>query len=126
MHGVGGSFGAIATGLFALAAINSAGADGLFLGNPGLIGTQLIAVLAVVAWSFGISFATFKVIDMVVGLRVSEDDEEVGLDLTQHSESGYAFGSSAGHIMLPGATMTAMTASPAVVPTTLCEACEAL
>jgi len=121
VHGVGGSFGAIATGLFASTAINNAGADGAFFGNLGLVGTQLIAVVAVVAWSFGVSFVTFKVIDMVVGLRVSEDDEEMGLDLTQHSESGYSFGSSAGHTSHPEA---AMHANPVAVAGAFREVCE--
>jgi Amt family ammonium transporter len=98
VHGVGGTFGALATGLFASTAINAAGANGLFYGNPAQLGKQVIAVVAVIAWSFGVSFVILKVIDAVLGLRVSQDDEEIGLDLAQHNESAYEFGSTAGRI----------------------------
>ena len=82
---------------------------------------QLIAVVAVMAWSFGISFVIFKVIDVVMGLRVSEDDEEVGLDLAQHSETGYSFGSSGGRQHQPDGLVAG---SPAPAGVTLCEALE--
>jgi Amt family ammonium transporter len=90
VHGLGGTWGALATGLFASKAINSAGNDGLFFGNPGQFVTQLVAVAT--TWIF-VGVATFiilKVVDMVVGLRVTGDEERTGLDLSQHHESGYS------------------------------------
>ncbi len=91
VHGVGGIVGALGTGLFAVAAVNPAGANGLLLGNPHLLLVQAIAVVSVIAYSFTASFIILKVIDWVMGLRVSEEHEEIGLDLTQHSEAGYAW-----------------------------------
>ncbi|HBG46323.1 MAG TPA: ammonia channel protein [Deltaproteobacteria bacterium] len=89
IHGVGGIWGAIATGLFASTAINSAGADGLFYGGTLLV-KQLIAVGASVGYAFVATFVLLKLIDWTVGLRVSSEDEVQGLDITQHSESGYS------------------------------------
>ncbi len=91
VHGVGGTIGAIGTGLFASLAINAAGANGLVYGNPRLVMLQLIAIGATIAYSFTASYVILKVIDLVCGLRVSEEHEEIGLDLTQHSEAGYAW-----------------------------------
>ena len=91
VHGVGGTWGAIATGIFASLAVNSAGADGLLAGNPGLVGKQLVAVLASMVYSFVLTFIILKVLDKVMGLRVDEDDESIGLDQSQHGESGYIF-----------------------------------
>jgi Amt family ammonium transporter len=91
VHGVGGTWGALATGLFASKAINEAGADGLFFGNPGLLGVQVLAVLATWVYAFVVTFALLKVLDWTLGLRVSEEEEENGLDLSQHSETGYNF-----------------------------------
>jgi ammonium transporter, Amt family len=91
VHCVGGTFGALATGLFASKAINSAGADGLFFGNPGLVLKQFIAVIATMTFAFIMTFIILKVIDMVIGLRVSPEDEEKGLDLSMHNEAGYTF-----------------------------------
>ena len=89
VHGVGGAFGAIATGLFASKAINSAGNDGFFFGNPSLLGTQIVAVVVVAVYAFVVSLILLKVIDWTMGLRVSTEDEMEGLDLSQHGESGY-------------------------------------
>lgn len=89
VHGVGGIWGAIATGLWANKSVNAAGADGLFYGNPGLVWIQLKAVLITIAYSFIVTFVLLKMIDAVMGLRVSEQNEKIGLDLTQHRESGY-------------------------------------
>ena len=89
VHGVGGAFGAIATGLFAQKALNSAGNDGLFFGNAGQLGTQLISVLATLVYSFVVTLILLKVVDIIIGLRVSADDEVQGLDVTQHHESAY-------------------------------------
>jgi len=91
VHGVGGTWGALATGLFAQKAINPSGANGLFFGNPSLLGAQAIAVLATIAYSFLVTLIILKVISALFGLRVAEDEEETGLDLSQHSETGYAF-----------------------------------
>ncbi len=89
VHGVGGTWGAIATGLFASKAVNSAGNDGLFFGNPSLVVTQLIAVAVTWVFAFSVTYIILKVLDATMGLRVSDEDEVLGLDLTQHGESGY-------------------------------------
>jgi len=91
VHCVGGTFGAIATGLFATVAVNAAGANGLFYGNPALLGKQVVAVLVSLTYSFVVSFILLKVLDKVMGLRVDEEEESVGLDQSQHGESGYIF-----------------------------------
>jgi Amt family ammonium transporter len=91
VHGVGGTWGALATGLFASRAINEAGADGLFYGNPGQLGIQAVSVLATWAFAFLGSYVLLKVVDALVGLRVTEEEEFLGLDVSQHSENAYAF-----------------------------------
>lgn len=89
VHGIGGIWGALATGLWANKSINPAGADGLFYGNPALFWIQLKAVVITVVYSFVVTFILLKIVDAVIGLRVSNQDERIGLDLTQHRESGY-------------------------------------
>ena len=89
VHGVGGMWGAIATGLWATKSINPNGANGLFYGNAGQLSIQLKATLATAIYSFAVSWILLKVIDALIGLRVSEQSERIGLDLTQHRESGY-------------------------------------
>jgi Amt family ammonium transporter len=89
IHGVGGTTGAILTGVFATTAINAAGRNGLLYGNPNQVVIQLAAVLAAGLFSFGASFVILKVTDAVVGLRVDEETEIRGLDLSEHSEEGY-------------------------------------
>ena len=89
VHGVGGLWGALATGLFATTAVNSGGADGLFYGNPGLFITQAMDAGITIVYSVIVSFIILKGIDLIMGLRVERDDEVQGLDLTQHSEIGY-------------------------------------
>ena len=89
VHGVGGMLGTIMAGLFASTAINSGGANGLLFGNPRQLAVQAAAALLVAAYSFGVSMVLFKVIDRVVGLRVTSDEETEGLDITQHGEAGY-------------------------------------
>ena len=89
VHGIGGIFGALATGLFASKEINPAGADGLFNGNPKLFLIQLAAVSFTIVYSLVVTFVILKVIDKLIGVRVSEKDEAVGLDLTQHKETAY-------------------------------------
>jgi ammonium transporter, Amt family len=89
VHGIGGTWGAIATGLFASSAINSAAADGLLLGNAGQLAIQLVAVGVTWAYAGGMTFLIMKLIDLVVGLRVQEDEEVLGLDTSQHGEMAY-------------------------------------
>ncbi|MCB2183925.1 MAG: ammonium transporter [Desulfobulbaceae bacterium] len=89
VHGVGGLWGALATGLFASTAVNPGGADGLFFGNPKLFAIQAMDAGITIAYSLIVTFIILKVIDIVVGLRVNTDDEVQGLDITQHSEIGY-------------------------------------
>ncbi len=89
VHGVGGIWGAIATGIFCTKAVNSAGADGLITGNFDQVGKQLLAVLAVVAFSGIMTFVILKVLNLFVGLRVADQEEVLGLDTTQHGEPAY-------------------------------------
>ena len=89
VHGIGGMWGALATGLFATKLVNPAGNDGLFFGNAGLLFTQLIAVVVTVVYALVVTLILLKVIDWTMGLRISEEDEVMGMDLTQHGESGY-------------------------------------
>jgi Amt family ammonium transporter len=89
VHGVGGFWGAIATGLWATKSVNAAGADGLFYGNPGLFVIQLKAALITVVYSLVVSFVLLKIVDLVMGLRTDEQEERIGLDLTEHREAAY-------------------------------------
>jgi Amt family ammonium transporter len=89
IHGLGGMWGALATGLFASTAINSGAANGLFHGNPRQLWIQFISVVATIAFSFVMTFIILKVVDLLVGLRVTTEDEERGLDITMHNETGY-------------------------------------
>ncbi len=89
VHCIGGIWGALATGLFASKAVNPAGADGLFFGNPKQLLIQAITVAVTLAYSFVASFVIYKLIDVVMKVRVREKDEIIGLDLTQHHEKAY-------------------------------------
>jgi Amt family ammonium transporter len=89
IHGVGGVIGTLLVGVFATKMVNASGADGLLYGNPSLILTQLIGIMAVGAYVFCISWVLLKIIDTLWGLRVSEDTELQGLDLGEHSETAY-------------------------------------
>ncbi len=91
IHCVGGSWGALATGLFASKAINLSGFDGLFFGNPGQLWIQFIAVAVTMAFAFIMTVILLKVIDLFIGLTVTEEDEERGLDISMHNEKGYTF-----------------------------------
>ena len=91
VHGVGGTFGALATGLFASKAINAAGADGVFYGNPSLFFIQLLSVAVAIVYAFCVTWIILKVLDWTMGLRVQQEEEVQGLDLSQHGESGYIF-----------------------------------
>ena len=90
IHGVGGVLGLLATGLFASTAINPAGADGLIFGSGGLLGAQVLTVAAVGLFSAGATFAILKIVDRAVGLRVTAEEESMGLDLSQHNERAYS------------------------------------
>jgi Amt family ammonium transporter len=93
VHLVGGITGSLLLGLFADTAVNKAGRDGLFAGGGGrLLGNQLLAVVATLAYSFVVSYVLAKVIDRTIGLRVNTDQESEGLDMTQHAEAAYAIG----------------------------------
>lgn len=89
VHGIGGTWGALATGLFASKAINPAGNNGLFFGNPHQLLVQLIAVA--VTWVLAIvgTFIILSILKAIMGLRVSEEEELMGIDLSQHNETGY-------------------------------------
>jgi Amt family ammonium transporter len=89
-HGMGGMTGALATGLFATKLINPAGADGLFYGNPSQFFIQLLGVVVVAVFAFIMTFGIAKLLDAVMGLSVSPDEEEVGLDISEHGERAYA------------------------------------
>ncbi len=90
VHCVGGIWGALATGLFASKAVNSAGADGLFYGNPKQLLIQLMAVGVTVVYSLIVTFVIYKVVELITkGVRVNVKEEAVGLDLTQHHERAY-------------------------------------
>jgi ammonium transporter, Amt family len=90
VHGVGGTTGAILTGVFASLAVNAAGANGLLFGGGfAPVGKQLIAVLATIVFSFVVSFIILRLLDATMGLRVSEDVEVAGLDISEHAETGY-------------------------------------
>ena len=89
VHGVGGIVGAILTGVFATTSVNSAGLDGLLYGNPGQVVTQVIAVVVVAAYAGAVTFGLLKLIDVTIGLRVSEQEEQEGLDASQHGETAY-------------------------------------
>jgi Amt family ammonium transporter len=91
IHGVGGTWGALATGLFASTAINSGGANGLFFGNPGQLWIQFISVVATIVFAFVMTLIILKVVDALVGLRISEEEEEKGMDVVLHNETGYSF-----------------------------------
>lgn len=85
IHGVGGSWGALATGIFAT--LNNA--TGLIAGNPGQVWIQFVSIAATWAFCFTMSFILFKLVDATIGLRISDEDEVRGLDVSEHKEAGY-------------------------------------
>ncbi|MDH3599346.1 MAG: ammonium transporter [Candidatus Tectomicrobia bacterium] len=87
VHGVGGTWGALATGLFASAAVG--GTDGLFFGNAALMIPQIVSVIGTVVYAGVLTWIILKILDVTMGLRVSDEDEQMGLDLSQHNESAY-------------------------------------
>jgi Amt family ammonium transporter len=90
VHGVGGAWGALATGVFAVAAVG--GGSGLIEGDVAQFGKQLVGIGATLGYSLVMTFAILKVLDLALGLRVSPEEEEIGIDASQHGERGYALG----------------------------------
>jgi Amt family ammonium transporter len=89
VHGVGGTIGTLATGLLAQKVINSAGADGLFFGGTQMFIAQLVAIGVTIVYSLAATALLLFCIDKTIGLRVDDEGEESGLDISQHGESGY-------------------------------------
>lgn len=89
-HGISSFWGMVATGLFATVAVNSDGANGLFYGNPGQVGIQLLAIGVTIAFSFGVTYVLAKALNSSIGLRVTAIEEEVGLDISSHGERSYS------------------------------------
>ena len=113
VHGVGGMWGAIGTGLFANASVSGlAYANGLFEGNWHRLTDALIGIGAIGAYSFIVTFALLKLLDVTIGIRVSEEEEELGLDVTQHGERGY--NSDESRMPVFGGGGTVLPAPPAV------------
>jgi Amt family ammonium transporter len=120
VHGVGGIWGSIATGIFATATVSGvATANGALHGHVQQLWDQSIAIVAVGGFSFAVTFILLKVLDIVVGIRVSEDEEELGLDVTQHGERAYTT-DEGGVPLIQGYILPAppvsYAASPATVP----------
>ncbi len=92
VHGVGGFLGAVLTGVFCVAAVNSAGGDGLVAGQPGQVLTQLWAALSSAFFAFGMSLVLVKIIDVMVCFTAEEKDEIEGLDRSEHGETGFDLG----------------------------------
>jgi Amt family ammonium transporter len=89
VHGVGGILGMLSVGIFTSLAVNPAGADGLLTGNAMQLLKQLIGVVSVGAYAFGVTWVLGKLVDITIGLRVGQQEETVGLDLSQHGERAY-------------------------------------
>lgn len=89
VHGIGGIWGTIAVGIWATVGVNPGGANGLLYGNPALLGKQIVGTLVVGVYSFALSWILFRIVNQVIPIRVSEQEERIGLDLTQHREAGY-------------------------------------
>jgi Amt family ammonium transporter len=89
VHGVGGTWGALATGLFASTAVNAGGRNGLFLGDASTLGLQVVAIVATWIFAAVVTWIILSILDAAMGLRVSNEDEQMGLDLSQHNEAGY-------------------------------------
>jgi Amt family ammonium transporter len=112
VHGVGGMWGAAATGLFAAASVSGLPyADGLIYGEWHRFTDALVGIVAVGGYSFIVTFIILKVLDVTMGLRVSEDEEDLGLDVTQHGERAYTSDDGGGVPMQPGPILPAPAAS---------------
>ncbi len=91
IHGVGGTVGALSTGIFASTAVNPAGVDGLLFGGLHVFGVQVVAVVATYIYAALVTLVILKVISMIVPLRVSDEEEVVGLDTSLHGEDAYGY-----------------------------------
>jgi Amt family ammonium transporter len=100
VHGVGGAWGAIATGIFATATITG-GAEGLLQGDSAQFFDQIIGVAATIGYCFVVTYVLLKVLDMVLGLRVSEDAEIAGIDVSEHGERAYILDGSSPYAGIP-------------------------
>lgn len=89
VHGVGGIFGALMTGVFATTSVNGAGADGLLYGNPGLLWVQFVSVAATAGFTALVTFILLTLIDRTMGIRSSDEQQHEGLDVVEHGERGY-------------------------------------
>jgi Amt family ammonium transporter len=89
-HGMGGTWGALATGIFATKLVNPSGANGLLAGNPGQFLIQVAAVSISIVFAFGMTFLIAQILRRTIGLRVTSNEEEVGLDISEHGEPAYA------------------------------------
>jgi Amt family ammonium transporter len=89
VHGIGGVWGMIATGIFATVAVNAGGGNGLIAGNPQQLVTQLIAVAVTAVFTFVVTFILLKIVEALFGLRVDPHEEIRGLDASQHGEAAY-------------------------------------
>ncbi len=89
-HGMSSVWGMIAAGLFATVSVNADGANGLFFGNPGQIGVQILAVIVTIVFSFVVTYILAKLLNASIGLRVTPMEEEVGLDISSHGERSYS------------------------------------
>ena len=96
VHGVGGALGALLTGVFASTAWNAAGQDGLISGHVSVLVEQVIAVAAAAAYSGVVTVVLLKLIDATIGLRVSAEEEQEGLDTVHHGEEAYSIGEARG------------------------------
>jgi Amt family ammonium transporter len=99
VHGVGGTWGAFATGIFAVSAIG--GVSGVIDGNPGQLSLQMAGIAATWAYSFILTFGILKVLDLTLGLRVRDEEEVVGVDVAQHGERAYVLDTAGGGIAVP-------------------------
>jgi len=118
VHGVGGMWGAVATGLFANSAVSGISyAEGVFQGEWGRLTDALIGIGAVGAYSFIITFVLLKILDLTMGIRASEDDEELGMDVTEHGERAYTFDDAGAGVGVGGGTI--MPAPPATYAASL-------
>ena len=114
VHGIGGMWGAIATGLWATTAVNPDGANGLFYGETNLFVAQVISIGVAVIFAVVGSTVLYKVVNALVALRASDDEEITGLDLTEHGERGYNVGLFAGAPSFVGGESYAVKFFPSV------------
>jgi Amt family ammonium transporter len=104
-HGLGGTVGALLTGVFAQKALNGI-ADGALFGNPAQLGIQATAVAVTIVYSGIVSFVLLKLIGLVIPLRASADDESVGLDISNHGEEAYVHGEASSQMLSPAGVKT--------------------